>query len=168
MSPINIHYGISYNPTTLTPIPPLTPFASPTTTTHCHSCLTTSPQITSNFVCIVHQKYQHTEPLFHVLCNRTILQPYYQDYINYNDDTSTFTFTSTPPQIHKNDILLSNRALHKATLRLCQSCHTVATQITANQNGYLVEGTADDWNEVAHAASQMIRNYRHNQNSISN
>lgn len=160
MSPINNHYGILYDPSKLTPEPPLTPFASPTMTTHCHSCLATSPHphaTTTNFVCIVHQSDQRQpDQLFHVLSNRTILESYYNDYIN-NDDNST---TQSVPRIHQNDILLSNRALHKVTLRLCQSCHTAATQITVNQNGYLTEGTTDDWNEVAHAASQMIRKYR--------
>lgn len=155
MSPINNHYGILYDPSTLTPEPPLTPFASPTMTTHCHSCLATSPHphaTTTNFVCIVHQSDQRQpDQLFHVLSNRTILESYYNDYIN------NTTPEQAVPLIHQNDILLSNRALHKVTLRLCQSCHTAATQITVNQNGYLTEGTTDDWNEVAHAASQMIR-----------
>lgn len=126
------HYGILYDRDTLKPVPPLTAFASTnpnTGPTHCHACLaydnlSSSSMTTSDFVYILKQR-RPSDPLFCVI-------------------------TQGPYSVTENDILVSNRALHKITLRLCEHCHKRATDI-ANSQGYLTEGTTDCWEEVAHA-----------------
>lgn len=129
------HYGILYDSNTLKPVPPLAAFASAnpnTGPTHCHSCLaydnlSSSSMTTSDFVYVLKQR-RPSDPLFHVFTSGHRSQE--------GDSVS------------ENDIVVSNRALHKITLRLCGHCHKMATDIT-NGRGYLTEGTSDYWEEVA-------------------